>query len=287
MRRWSEPRRRYEIPVAFVFTGNEPQFRWRRLAPLSMSVDPLRRQILVKARSLVVEHAEQDYRRAIRQAARRLCRGRIPHGRLPQSRELHSELQRTAADHAAGRSPDPIRVDPLFETAESSDQPIRRDRFCLYQALLEPLAEVWLNPSTHPEGDALYHSLQVYALVREAAPFDEELQLAGLLHEVGRTIDPRGPIEAGLDVLADEITPRTAWFIANHEEAHRFCQQTLGLRARRRLMAHEDFESLETLAECDRFGRVIGAPVPDIAQALADIRDLSCQEAECESEDFS
>lgn len=244
-----------------------------------MSVDPLRRQILVKARGLVVEHAEQDYRRAIRQAARRLCRGRIPHGRLPQPRELHSELQRTAADHAAGRTPDPIRVDPLLEADEASDQPSRRDRFCLYQALLQPLADVWLNPATHPEGDALYHSLQVYALVREAAPFDEELQLAGLLHEVGRAIDPRDPILAGLDALANEITPRTAWLIAYHEEAHRFRQQTLGIRARRRLMAHEDFESLETLAECDRFGRVIGASVPDLEQALAEIRELSSEES--------
>ncbi len=38
------------------------------------------------------------------------------------------------------------------------------DHFELYRLLLEPLAEVKQNPTWHPEGDALYHSLQVFEL---------------------------------------------------------------------------------------------------------------------------
>jgi len=37
-------------------------------------------------------------------------------------------------------------------------------------------------PQYHPEGDALYHSLQVFELAREARPYDEEFLLAALLH---------------------------------------------------------------------------------------------------------
>ena len=246
-----------------------------------MNVDPLRRQIVVEARRLVTRGTQNDYGKAIRHAARRICAGRIPRGRLPSPRELHSELQRTEYERDAGREPEPIRIDPLRmagESAETADS-FERDRFCVYQALLRPLESVWLNPNTHPEGDALYHSLQVYVLARDARPFDEELQLAALLHEVGRSIDPREAVAAGLDALGETITERTAWLIAFHEDAHRFREQTLGSRARRRMLAHVDFESLETLAECDRQGRAIGMDVPELEDALDEIRDLSAAQS--------
>ena len=242
-----------------------------------MSVDPLRRQIVVEATRLVIGHVQNDYGKAIRHAARRVCAGRVPRGRLPTPRELHSELQRAEYDRDAGREPDPIRIDPVWIKDESSksEELFDRDRFCVYQALLRPLEQVWLNPRTHPEGDALYHSLQVYALARESAPFDEELQLAALLHEVGRAIDPRDPILAGLDALDDTVTERTAWLIEHHDDAHRFREQTLGSRARRRFLAHPDFESLELLVDCDRRGRMVGMRVPDVDEALDEIRELS------------
>ena len=43
------------------------------------------------------------------------------------------------------------------------------DRFELYRALLTPLENVKQNPAYHPEGDALYHSLQVFELARDRA----------------------------------------------------------------------------------------------------------------------
>ena len=36
------------------------------------------------------------------------------------------------------------------------------DRFAIYKMRLGPLETVKQNPRTHPEGDALYHSLQVF-----------------------------------------------------------------------------------------------------------------------------
>jgi hypothetical protein len=72
--------------------------------------------------------------------------------------------------------------------AEHPEQPLdqptleaeaRIDRFQMYELLLLPLEEVQQDPRYHPEGDALYHSLQVYQLARDAAPYDEEFLLAG------------------------------------------------------------------------------------------------------------
>jgi hypothetical protein len=149
------------------------------------------------------------------------------------------------------------------------------DRFARYQLLLVPLEGVKLNPKEHPEGDALYHSLQVFDLVRDAIPYDEELQLAALLHEVGRAIDPKDPVTATLESLEGYITERTAWFIEHHQEAAAFREGTLGARSRRRLEASEDFDDLMLLDRCDRQGRVRGATVPEIEDALAHLRELA------------
>ncbi len=47
------------------------------------------------------------------------------------------------------------------------------DRFQLFAALLLPLENVKQNPKYHPEGDVLYHSLQVYDLACDQLPYDE------------------------------------------------------------------------------------------------------------------
>ena len=77
----------------------------------------------------------------------------------------------------------------------------RIDRFQLFEALLLPLELVSQNPRYHPEGDALYHSLQVFDLARDEIPYDEEFLLAALLHDVGKGIDPYDHVTAGLEAL--------------------------------------------------------------------------------------
>ena len=66
----------------------------------------------------------------------------------------------------------------------------RVDRFQIYQMLLLPLERVKQSPKYHPEGDTLYHSLQVFDLARDELPYDEEFLLAALLHDVGKGLDP-------------------------------------------------------------------------------------------------
>jgi predicted nucleotidyltransferase len=149
------------------------------------------------------------------------------------------------------------------------------DRFQIYRMLLLPLEQVKESPKYHPEGDALYHSLQVFDLARDELPYDEEFLLAALLHDVGKAMDPREHVPAGLEALDGFITPRTAWLIEHHMEALGLLDGTIGARARRRLETSEDFEELQLLVRCDRAGRVRGAAAPDVDEALDYLRELA------------
>jgi predicted nucleotidyltransferase len=148
------------------------------------------------------------------------------------------------------------------------------DRFELYRILLEPLADVKQSAKHHPEGDALYHSLQVFELARQRQPWDEEFLLAALLHDVGKGIDPHDHVSAGLQALEGSITPRTEFLIAHHMDAHALNEGTLGHRAKERLRASEDFDDLMLLRECDDAGRRRGVQVCTVGEALAYVREL-------------
>ncbi len=161
----------------------------------------------------------------------------------------------------------------LDDVIENTDYDI--DRFELYRLLLIPMENVEQSKKYHPEGDALYHSLQVFDLALEAQPYDEEFLLAALLHDVGKAIDPLDHVNAGLEALEGAITPRTEWLIANHMETHKIVAGTIGARAMRRLQQSPDYEDLILLGECDRGGRVPGVDVPDLDEAIEIIRELA------------
>ncbi len=149
------------------------------------------------------------------------------------------------------------------------------DRFQVYESLLLPLENVKQSRKYHPEGDVLYHSLQVFQLARDELPYDEEFLLAALLHDVGKAIDPLDHVQAGLEALEGFITPRTAWLIEHHMEGQEARAGQLGVCAERRLRANESYEELLQLAECDDQGRQVGVQVPDVEEALEYLRDLA------------
>ena len=149
------------------------------------------------------------------------------------------------------------------------------DRFQVYQALLLPLENVQQQRRQHPEGDALYHSLQVFHLARNELPYDEEFLLAALLHDVGKAIDPDASEIAGLQALDGFISERTQWLIEQQSAAALLLQGTIGSRARRRLQEHESFEELVLLATCDRDGRTPGGEAPELEEALDYVRNLA------------
>ena len=149
------------------------------------------------------------------------------------------------------------------------------DRFQVYRSLLLPLEKVGQSKKHHPEGDVLYHSLQVFELARYELPYDEEFLLAALLHDVGKGLDPDDHVGAALEALEGAITERTAWLIEHHMVAHKVLDGTIGHRAKQRLRESPDFEELMLLQKCDREGRQCGMPVWEVDEALDFLRELS------------
>lgn len=148
------------------------------------------------------------------------------------------------------------------------------DRFQLFESLLLPLENVKQPLKYHPEGDALYHSLQVFDHARDNLAYDEEFLTAALLHDIGKAIDPAHHEAAALDALNGFVSERTAWLIEHHMLAHQLADGTLGARARRRLEQSEHFEDLVLLGECDRAGRQSGVEAPELEEALDYLREL-------------
>jgi hypothetical protein len=232
-----------------------------------MKNDKLRRQITHEAARMLCSRQESEFYKARLKAARRIAGGWVKPDDLPTNREIREEIQ------ALSRLRDGGHLAPFAREDAADAPPV--DRFRVYRLLLLPLETVRQDPARHPEGDALYHSLQVFELAREAVPYDEEVQLAALLHDVGKAIDPRDHVAAALDALDGTITPRTAWLIEHHPQAAHLRDCTLGARARRRLEASDDFDDLVLLCDCDRAGRQRGVRVPDVDEALEHLRALS------------
>ena len=164
------------------------------------------------------------------------------------------------------------------DLASQGCQPLQEsvaDAHAVFRALLLPLENVQQPAKHHPEGDVQYHLLQVFELARDARPYDEEFLLAALLHDVGKGIDPYDHVAAGLAALEGLLTERTQFLIEHHMDALAYKAGTLGARVRRHLEASEHFEDLMFLRELDTQGRVSGAIVGTVDEALKYLQELS------------
>src|SRR5262249_34784246 len=148
------------------------------------------------------------------------------------------------------------------------------DRWQMYRMLLLPLENVRGSAVHHPEGDVLYHSLQVFELGREHRPYDEEFLLAALLHDVGNGLERSAHVEAALQALDGLVTNRTCFFIEHHMHAQDHRGGKLGHRLKRELEASPDFDDLMLLRELDDEGRVAGATVGTVDEALDYLKEL-------------
>jgi hypothetical protein len=162
-----------------------------------------------------------------------------------------------------------IDLDGALADAEAAPDP-----YPVFRLLLLPLENVRQSAAWHPEGDALYHTLQVFEQARDRRPYDEEFLLAALLHDVGKALDPGDHVGAALQALEGLITERTRFLIAHHMDAHGARSGKLGARLRRQLEASPDFEDLMLLQECDEAGREPGAAVGTVDEALDYLRQL-------------
>jgi hypothetical protein len=165
----------------------------------------------------------------------------------------------------------------LDEEIAAAEEASEVEPYPLFRLLLLPLEKVRGSARFHPEGDALYHSLQVFELARDRRPWDVEFLQAALLHDVGKGLDPGNHVEAALEALDGLITDRTRFLIAHHMDAHAYRDGTLGARLRRHLESSPDFEDLLLLLECDRRGRQPGAAVGTVDEALHYLREMERQ----------
>jgi hypothetical protein len=213
-----------------------------------------------------------DYYAAKRKAAAVLGH-RIRPGDLPSDAEVREQLLALARS----RSGPAFRAAELPEPADDAGIELladHLDRFAIYKMRLEPLEAIKQNPKHHPEGDALYHSLQVFALAREARPYDEEFLLAALLHDVGKAVDPQDHAAAAVDALRGTLTERTEWLIAHHRDLQGQRERSSGPRARPAAETSQYRDDLKLLRELDDAGRIPGAPVGTIDEALDYLRGL-------------
>ncbi|MFO0946513.1 MAG: HD domain-containing protein [Planctomycetota bacterium] len=167
-------------------------------------------------------------------------------------------------------------TDTIEDEIEGIDPEV--DRFEVYRMLLESLEEIQLDRRTHPEGDALYHSLQVFELAVQEVPFDEDFLAAALLHDVGKGANPDDHVAEGISLLSGVTTYRTRWLIAHLEDAKLFQRRELPADVRRELEMSEDFEDLLRLADFDRQGRQPGVPCRNLEEAIDYLRELSGQD---------
>ena len=159
--------------------------KFRKKYRLPAATERLRQQIALEAARRLLDAAgdlgtastldwldrtgENDFYVAKRKAAAVLGH-RVRPGDLPSDSEVRDQLvtlwrSRRGQDDAGEEPamPEPAEGEGVVALAE------HLDRFAVYRMRLVPLEAVKQNPKFHPEGDVLYHSLQVFHLARGAA----------------------------------------------------------------------------------------------------------------------
>ncbi len=135
----------------------------------------------------------------------------------------------------------------------------------LQQLLLPALLNldgVEQSPWYHPEGDALYHSLQVFQLACKDTD-DPELVAAALFHDLGKSIDGPNHDVVGAQMLDGLLSPRIVWLVEHHLDLLKKPKQT-----RSRLRGTVQLVDLEKLRRWDLDGRRTDVEVIDPKSAV-------------------
>lgn len=133
--------------------------------------------------------------------------------------------------------------------------------------LLYALDGVEQDPYWHPEGDALFHSLQVHAIAL-CETDDVELLAAALLHDVGKA-HPGAHEIVGAQLLDGLVPDRVAWLVCHHLDLLRRPGRT-----RKRLGSDPRLRDLERLRGWDLDGRDPDAWVGSVEDAVETIREV-------------
>lgn len=158
-------------------------------------------------------------------------------------------------------------------------------------ALLAKCEDAWDMPDRSGDPvDILDHDRQCAELLRRRFPDDEELQVAGLVHDIGHVLfpgDDAGHGRHGATAVRDLLGPRVARLVELHVTAKRYLAATdaahtaaLSASSQRTLITQggpmtaeeitafesdPDFEAALALRRADDAGKVIGLEVHPLA----------------------
>jgi len=230
----------------------------------------LRLRIAQEAARLIARKKVRNFHTARMRAMRWLSKGRLSSADVPTQEEVMKELDALSLSVDWNEQP----LSPIEQAADSSNHNVNQSEQwgVMFRPMLEALAGFQWDYETHPEGDALYHSLQVYKLGQEIHPYDEEFLWACLLHDIGFVVDPRIPREAAMRVLQDRVSERIEFLVGELDYAHAYLQ---GTQLPKWLRREESVDELIDLAKCDRAGRVSGAIVPTLDEAITQLAEMS------------
>jgi predicted HD phosphohydrolase len=159
-----------------------------------------------------------------------------------------------------------------------------------------------LTPGPGPGHHLLDHSLQTAAVLRTSYPDDPELQLAGLVHDLGHMLPPYKD-EAHAQVAATFLRPvlgdRIAELVRLHVPAKRYLVTTdprygealgedsvISMERQGGLMSADELRDFESeplsadalvLRRADEAGKVPGLAVPDLDTWIAPLRAHSAR----------
>lgn len=161
-----------------------------------------------------------------------------------------------------GRQSGALRASLHGPSARASRSPTEMpDDRAELRELLSALDGVTQNPRWHPEGDALYHSLQALDVARRLTR-EPLFWIAGLFHDVGKAVDSATHDEVGADLLDGLVPERIVWLVSHHLDLLRDPRRT------RRRVVREDLRDLELLRTIDLGARSPDARVLPVDEAL-------------------
>ena len=148
--------------------------------------------------------------------------------------------------------------------------------------------------------DLLAHGLQCATLLADAVPGDLELQIAGLLHDLGTIVAPGLPsrhARIGADAVRPLLGDRVAALVGGHDQAKRYLVTTeaayrdcLSARSiatlrgqgglldpteRAAFEDHPEFDALLALRRADDGAKEVGRLVPPLAHWRTTVEELA------------
>jgi predicted HD phosphohydrolase len=222
----------------------------------SLNILKLRQKVAVEAAKLLYDRLENDYQIAKEKALQFLDLEENS-AFLPQDHEVRMEI---------------LKIGNLYQSYQEQ-QEIHESDYDHFFALLAPLEEI-SGGFRHPEGDFLYHSLQVFERAKLGSGYDFDFLLSALLHDVGQAVDPKRHAEAGAYLLEGLVSERVLFLVRYHEDAFLLRKRKLGQKRKTLLQQSPYLDDLFRLVELDQKGRESGVEVCSIEEALQYLQDL-------------